>query len=407
MKRFLPRVAIMLRSLLLTTCVLVSTVPAETFHLRSGGHLQGKLLNPNESPRSTYQIRLDSGGDVSIDAKYVERVKRLTDDELRYAELLKQMPTDSAPNHWQMAEQCRKWVLPRQRKFHLEQVIRLDPDHEPARRALKFKKSEEGKWVTTAEVQKAAGLVRRDGRWVTEQTAQLRDHADEREQAKIEWQKKLKMWRGWLGDRRRQQRALDLIESIEDPLAGEAVARMFWSDKSVRVRETLAEVLGRMDSGFATATLAKAALESDSEMRMHCVRQLKKNGRTSAVSLFLPKLRSKSNSTVRRAGYALGELGDNAIVLPLIKALNTTHKYKSGGGGPGISAGFDPTGRSGGGLSMGGNKPKTFTKTHTNREVLNALVDITKKDFEYSEKRWMAWYLAQTTPPQLDLRRDP
>ena len=116
----------MIRSLLLTLCILVSATSGETFLLRSGGQLQGTLLNPNESPRVAYQIRLDAGGDVSLEAKFVKSVKRLTDNELRYAELLKQMPSDSAKNHWQMAEQCRKWGLPRQRKFHLQRPAQAE-----------------------------------------------------------------------------------------------------------------------------------------------------------------------------------------------------------------------------------------------------------------------------------------
>ena len=104
---------------------------------------------------------------------------------------------------------------------------------------------------------------------------------------------------------------------------------------------------------------------------------------------------------VRRAGYALGVLGDQAIVLPLIKALRTKHTTYVGGRGNGnINAGT-------GGLSVGRTKPKKVDEIRNNKEVLSALVKLTDNDFDYNQQRWLDWYLSQTTPPNLDLRRDP
>ena len=117
---------------------------------------------------------------------------------------------------------------------------------------------------------------------------------------------------------------------------------------------------------------------------------------------FVGHLRSPNNTLVRRAGYALGELGDDAVTLPLIKALRTKHTQLVGGqGNGGINA-------RNGGVSVGRTKPKKVDRYLKNKEVLNALVKIVGKDHGgYDQERWLNWYLARSTPPNLDLRRDP
>ena len=378
---------------------------ADTFRLSSGGEIQGQLLNADEQPRRSYRIRLAAGGDVTLDARDVKQVVQPSANQQRYLDLLKQMPSDSAAMHWMMAEQCTKLSLPRERTFHLEETIRHDPNHEKARLALKFKRKEDGSWAKLEEIKAEAGLVRRNGRWVTKSEAELADAADERRHAKLDWQKKLRLWRNWLKHPKRRQKALDAISSIEDPLAAEALIKMFWSENNIALRELLAEVLGRLPSGRAATALAKAAMLGDSEaendIRLHAIRQLDKNNRRSVASRFVSALRSNDNVQVRRAGHALGVLGDDAVVLPLIKSLRTKHtRLISGPGNGGINM-------RNGGLSVGRSKPKKVSEFRNNKEVLSALVKITRQDFGYDQRKWLNWYLSRSTPPKLDLRRDP
>ena len=378
---------------------------AETFHLQSGGILHGRLLNADEARRSTYRIRLDSGGDITLDVADVKRVDTPSPQQVRYRETLKQMPADTPELHWKMAELCRQWSLQREREFHLKQILRLDPDHADARKALKYKKQEDGSWARTEDLKKAQGYVRRGGKWMTQREADLADAAEDRRSAKIKWQKDLAMWRRWLKDRRRRSNALKLIGAIEDPLATEALVKMFRSERNIAVAELLAEVLGRLNSPQATRELARAAMngdtEDENELRLHCLRQLEKNKKYGIVPSFVSELQSQDNVRVRRAAYALSVLGDEAVVLPLIKALRTKHtRYVGGRGNGNINVGA-------GGLSVGRTKPKKVDELLNNKEVLSALVKLTDKDFEYNQARWLNWYLSTTTPPNLDLRRDP
>ena len=57
-------------------------------------------------------------------------------------------------------------------------------------------------------------------------------------------------------------------------------------------------------------------------------------------------------------------------------------------------------------MSMG-KRPTTALKMLDNKGVRNALIALTDKDFEFNQPQWKGWYVARTTPENLDLRRDP
>lgn len=385
--------------------LLASAAVGDTFHLRSGGQVEGQLLNDDESPRRTYQIRLDSGGDVTLDVGDVEKVVVLSPAQKQYLDLLKRMPSDTAEMHWKMSEACFKWKLYQERQFHLERAIELDPDHEQARQALKYKKLDDGTWARLEDIKAADGLVRWDGKWVTPAQAKLAEAEVEREEAEVAWKKKLRMWRGWLTDPRRRSKAVSEIESIRDPLAAKPLVEMFWSEQNLALRQLIADVLAQLDSGIATSALAQAAMQGDNEdeneIRLYVIKLLERHDLHGVVGAFIPELNSPSNVRVRRAAQVIGELGDDTVVLPLIKALRTRHTQLVGGAGNGN------INLSRGGLSVGRTKPKKVDVWRENREVLSALVKLTDQDFEYDQQRWLNWYLSLTTPPDLDLRRDP
>ena len=213
-------------------------------------------------------------------------------------------------------------------------------------------------------------------------------------------EKETKMWKGWLADRSRQDNALKQLAAIDDPTAVVPLVELFRSNKNANLREVLAEVLGKFNHSEATQALVEASLFGSRELQMQCIHLLEKNGQAAVVKQYLPSLQSTNNQLVRRAGYALGVLGDDQVILPLIKALNTTHTRLVGGAGNGgINYGR-------GGLSAGQTKPKKVDQTKTNKEVRSALVKLTGEDFDYNEQRWLDWYLARSTPPRLDLRRE-
>lgn len=384
--------------------ILSPNLLADTFHLKSGGTLQGKLLNAEEKPRKSYRIRLDAGGDVRLAAREVERVLQESAKDRQYQSMLKKMP-DTVEAHLNMAEFCKTQKLTGERKFHLEQVLRLEPDHEYVRAALKYKRAPDGSWAKIEDIRAAEGFIRHKGKWVTKEQALREEMAAKRAEQQIEWKKRIKRWRGWLADSRRRNKGLAAFNSIDDPLAISALQEMFWEDENTAVRELIAERLGKIGGSAAAQVLSRAAMSGGdraaNELRLLCVRILRRSKMRGVASGFVPALGSSSNAEVNRAGYALGELGDESVLLPLIKALNTTHIKLVGGQGNGrINA-------SRGGVSMGQSKPKKVPVSRENKDVRDALTKLTDGvDFGYNETRWLQWYAAKRTPPQLDLRRD-
>ena len=117
---------------LLCVAFLTSPAQADKFLLKSGGSLEGKLLNADESPRRSYRIQLATGGDLTLATNDVRKVEKLSLRQQQYKAALNSM-ADTVDAHMKMYELCKKHSLTRERQFHLEQVIRIDPKHERAR----------------------------------------------------------------------------------------------------------------------------------------------------------------------------------------------------------------------------------------------------------------------------------
>jgi len=383
----------------------MSSAHADTFHLKSGGSLEGKLLNADETPRRSYRIKLTAGGDLTLGANDVRKVVKLSLRQQQYQASLNELP-DTVDAHMKMYQLCKKHSLTRERQFHLEQVIRIDPNHEQARSLLRYRRKRDGTWGKLEDIKKSEGKVKWKGKWVTEKEAKLAELTEQRKQQQIEWKKKIKRWRGWLSDSSRQNKAYAAFNSIDDPLAVAPLVELFRTDKNPRLRELLAEVLGEIGTPAAARALVDAAKQGGSreadDLRVMCVRILKRNKLHGVAPSFLPDLRSASNARVRRAGYAIGELGNESMLLPLIKALQTQHITEVGGrGNGGITA-------RNGQFSVGRTKPKKVPVWRENKEVRDALAKLTDApDFRYNQVKWLEWYARKSTPPSLDLRRDP
>ncbi len=51
---------------------------ADKFYLQSGGKVEGKLLNPDESPRVGLSVEIEGGAVVKLDADQVTRVEAMS-----------------------------------------------------------------------------------------------------------------------------------------------------------------------------------------------------------------------------------------------------------------------------------------------------------------------------------------
>ena len=375
---------------------------ADTFFLSNGGRIEGELLNRAETPRKRFVVST-TGGKITLAASQVEHVTQKSEQEQRYEQVAAKM-SDSAKDHWHLSQWCLENQLITKRKTHLQRVIELDPNHQLARRALGFRKND-GRWLKPQELMKERGFVHHKGLWRTTQEVELLQEQQRIELAKKDYRRKVRTWSRWLGGRRHQQ-ALENLRGITDPLAASSLASLLRGAKDPETKELAIDVLGRIGGDSAVSALVQGALEDPSEsIRDGCLRQLQHTGTHSALITFVKTLQHKSNAAVNRAAMGLERLQDESVILPLIRALRTTHKFVVRRPGGGITPVFGSGGN--GGLSAGDNGPKIVKNTYDNESVLAALVSLTGENFRFDVQRWIDWYNLQETPSQVTLRRDP
>jgi hypothetical protein len=393
----------------LCAAVLLAVLPSaagDVFLLRSGGRVEGDLVNADEKPRTSYVIALPNGGRLTLDAATVDKVQPVPPELAEYQKVRRQYP-DTVQGQLQMAEWCRDHGLAAQRKTHLERVLQLNPDQADARRILGYHKFKD-EWMTVEEEKAAEGYVKRDGKWMTQPDAELYDSRAKQRKAESEWRAKINTWRKWLDGTRSEQGAKNL-RSIKDPMAIAALGDLLTKKKDPRseARQIYVEVLARMNTPAARGPLAICAIDDpDEEVRLSSLDQLEKQKDGRVTAYFEGRMRDKhaSNEVVNRAGVALGRIKDPSCLDTLIKYLVTYNKEViQPAGGPGAMTNTFTKNGSGGGMGMGGmgmgmnQKPTIILHEMHNQGVLDALVAITGQNFGYDQRAWQTWYMNRKT----------
>ncbi|RCS54776.1 HEAT repeat domain-containing protein [Bremerella cremea] len=379
---------------------------AEVFHLASGGTLEGTLLNPDQSPRVTYEVQTEKGKLV-LGRSSVRDVVAFSAQLKQYETFLPRMP-DTVEGQFQMARWCEQNNLPEKRDYHLNEILKREPDNVEARKALGYEKFQ-GKWIIRDEWNRQQGYVRYGGGWRYPQDIKMSEQESAIEEKQIEWRKQVRIWRTWLkrgGDR--AQEAAAEFRKINDPYAGVAIIDLLKDEKNSAVKQLLVEALTNIKTPESTTTLTEiAANDPDESIRDQATIGLENRDNRQAVNYLISKLTSSDNETVNRAAIVLGRLKSPASVRPLIDALVTTHKETiQSGGQPGrTTAGF---GTGGGGMSFGTPKAQVIERDIQNPGVRRALLEVMDEgvDFQYNEDAWKVWYANKKIPLNVDLRRD-
>jgi hypothetical protein len=351
----------------------------EVFLLRSGGRIEGDLVNVDEKPRTSYVISLPSGGQLTLDAAVVDKVQPMRPELAEYEKVRRQHP-DTIQGQLQMAEWCRDHNLTPQRKTHLERVLQLDPNQAEARRILGYRKYKDT-WVTLEEEMAEKGYVKRDGRWITQQDAELHDSRDKQRKAESDWRGKITRWRKWLDGSTRADQGMKNLRAIDDPMAIVGLSDWLQKDPRTDARLIYVEVLARMNLPQARRPLAISAIDDTvEEVRLSCLDELEKQKDKAVTDYFVARMRDKhaKNAIINRAGVALGRIKDPGCIEDLIQYLVTIHdEVIQSGGGPGsMTTTFNKNGGGGGGLAMN-QKPKVVHHVLQNQDVLDALAAIT------------------------------
>lgn len=382
-----------------------TSVSADVLYLQQGGRIEGDLLNPDESPRRTYELKTIQGVKLHIPSSQVERVVVKSESERRYEQFAMTLP-DTPAAHWDAAERCAAANLGEQRTYHLEQVIRLDPEHEKARHALGYSRLE-GKWARQDETMEKRGFVRDGGTWKYPQELEMDQLKEEAESHTVKWRKDLNRWRDWLFSRDPQKSAQgeQAFRTVRDPAAAPALIELLRRPKEpTPVRLMYLDVLAQFNTVDSLVTLVKVSLEDgDQKMREKALEYLAKSKSKQVVRQYMKMLKHEDNTVVRRAAVALERMGDAEATPALIDALITTHKFVEGSAA--MNPSFSKDG-GGGGLSMGGG-PKVVKKKLNNEPVLRALQALNPGTaYGYDQQKWRVWYASTHKPaPVASLRR--
>jgi len=379
---------------------------AEIFFLRTGGRVEGQWLNPQRAQADDYVLRTLAGVQLALAGPQVQRVLATSDVQKQYEDLLHKSPATVA-GHLQMAQWCRDAGLNSQRKVHLEEVIKLEPDHEEARLALGYGRFANGGWLKPDEYMLRQGYVKSGGQWKLPQEIEIEARAREFEVADKQWRKQIKIWLGNLDSKKYGADAIQGLQGIRDPNAASAVADALADKTNTKaVRLMFLDVLGKLPPGLAVDTLIQLSLhDEDENLRERCLAEIKRQNPHRAIPVYIRELKSKENKTVRRAAIGLHVMGATSATQALIDALVTTHK-KVVQGNPGqmtASLGSDTGGM--GGMSMG-QKTQVFKSDIPNEEVLSALASLHPGvNFTYDKDAWRRWFMSSKTTISADLRR--
>jgi hypothetical protein len=383
--------------------VLANSAAADELLLAGGGRLSGKLVNADQSPRTTYVVQLASGGTLTLARDQVRQVITESAPAAEYARLRHEQP-DTVAGQWAIAEWCKEQKLTEVRRQHLARILELEPDHREARAALGYTKIN-GRWTTQAQHQTAMGKVLYKGTYWYPQAIEIMENRERAEKAKMLWFTNLKRWRDQI-DSDKGAAAAAAITAIADPAALWALKENLANEPNEDVRLLYVKALARIGTGDAQVLLAERSLQDPSEeVRLTALDYLDDEPRYSLISLYIQGLRSGDNQVVNRSAVALSRFKDQRAIAPLIEALVTTHKYKvtTGNSSPGgISA---ANGSMGSGLSMG-QSTKVMTRMEQNQAVLETLVVLTGgQNFRYDIEAWKSWYAGRKKNNLLDVRR--
>lgn len=373
----------------------------EIIELANGSTISGKILNPGESPRKTWQVQPAKG--ITIELPHRDSVTRIPMQTEAVAQYFEQVPffAESVENHLKLAAVCNNLKLHDLGKLHYERVLELDPDNETARQALNHRKID-GEWVSYEEEMLRRGYVKTSrGNWTTPQKLKIDEGLANRGQENKETSKNAREIIAIIksADQKEIEQILHNADSSE---VVSALAKELKIERNSELRDNYVRILSQMGTSAAFYEISHWAMqEPDEEVCWTCIVMMRNMPGLSKY--IIPYLSNRDNITVNRAAYILGQLGDRAAVPALIDVLVTEHRVEVNRIDPNLSR-YTGTGNNSfaGGQSL---KPETATELVSNREVLTALETLTGENFRYDIPAWTAWWQSQNRVTEFDARR--
>ncbi|MHC4971459.1 MAG: HEAT repeat domain-containing protein [Planctomycetota bacterium] len=244
------------------------------------------------------------GAGETLEAEYAKRATAAKQD---------------ADAHYRLALWCQEHGLAAYALRHQRAVVTLRPDHRAARRALGYEHVR-GRWVRGKEAKRAKGFKEVDGLWVTPEEYRLLAKDEIAAQAARDARKAsdAALKQAWNKDPAVRGRAMATIERLDAahrlrPLS--IAARIKFKD--VRLRAV--DGLGRLNSKDSLPALYKRAIfDTEEDVRAAAVEAIKATDAEGKPGPFVRALNSPFDRVRIAAANALGNLGDERAVGPLV-----------------------------------------------------------------------------------------
>lgn len=400
-------VALLIAGAGVSTTVAADPAPQTTVVLESGGKLRANV-HPATAKEGETVILEAPGLLIELPKGSVDEAVAPNPLLVEYASRATKTP-DAAPEHFALSEWCRENDLDPERTYELQRTIAFDPDHEAARKALGYARTE-GKWVHPEQSYLDLGYVRHQGKWYSQGELEkvLADEATEKTRAGY-----LRSFINW---RRQAMRggpqgteAILNFQRVQDPLAVSSIRKMLDDETVEQMQQIFVDMLGRIPGGEANFLLTDVALDDvPGSVSNAAIERLVERQATHVVPSLIPILQNEKSSVpeINRAAIVIGRLQDPRAVPALIDALVVETRQTVTTGSPG---GVSPTfgsssnGGGGGGLSAGSSS-RVVKQLVQNGEVLAALNSITGQDFRFDEDLWRRWYSDARNLKNVNLR---
>ena len=389
-------------------------LPPDVAVLNSGGQLEGQISELKVGNRTFFEVKRIDGSTIQLAKDQVKFVRRPKEAHAEYA-AKKSAMANTIDAHWEMSQWCRDHLETRlsngtsdlgpERRYHLQAILKLDPDHKGARTFLGFT-MEKGAWINLEQKRLGHGFVRYNKRWMTREEVVLEKAEEDWKDQQVDWSRRLKKLRSSGGG---DAETIVEFNKIEDPAAIEPLIELMAEEKIADWQLVFIDALGNIPSAQAARALCDIAVTHvNPAVRERCIARLKRehvDQRAAAQYLSSRYLNSKENDIVNRAGFIIGELGGFSAIGALIEALITEHIVPNPlATNPGaLQTTFSNQGN---GISSGNSQPKLLKHTAKNHSVIDALRLLTKADFGFDEQRWKDWYAQQHTLIEVEISRD-
>lgn len=317
---------------LLLVGALAAPAPADVVVTRDGLTLEGEVTR---RPDGRLEVRTGEGT-VLLEGESVAAHRPGPGPRARARAALADLAADDVAGRYRLAVTLEAEGAHDVAREVLAEVLRLEPEHAAARRALGFEKVE-GRWLTRAQARRAQGLVLYGGTWMlpaeveaaSRAAAASAPEAPARDAARVvELLRTLALGAPAL----RPAARVALAEAPAAMLLAGGLKALY--DRAPEVRIEAARLLGDLgDEGALRALVFSGVRDVDSRVRREAVLAAQALGHDDTAVPFVRALGSENLQLVAHAAEALERLGDERAAGYIVRRLeshgSSTRNYVS------------------------------------------------------------------------------